>query len=148
MISKGTAKIRKLLNNVANLVSNRRFTRQADVRLSPGCYGNLTVNVKRGQSRPTCLWGRPRETRLGHVHIHDYRRGTFVLCRNDERIVAFLKRVRSFLLISYWVTDFFASQPTSPTMSPFRVNRPTHNSHDYRKRVRDVWKSARSVNRT
>ena len=30
VISTGTAKIRKVLNNVANLVSNRRFTRQAD----------------------------------------------------------------------------------------------------------------------
>ena len=31
---------------------NRRFTRRADRRLPPGCYGNLIVNVKRGQSRP------------------------------------------------------------------------------------------------
>ena len=30
----------------------RRFTRRADRRLPPGCYGNLIVNVKRGQSRP------------------------------------------------------------------------------------------------
>ena len=34
----------------------RRFTRRADRRLPPGCYGNLIVSVKRGQSRPkrTC----------------------------------------------------------------------------------------------
>ena len=32
--------------------ANRRFTRRADRRLPPGCYGNLIVNVKRGQSRP------------------------------------------------------------------------------------------------
>ena len=58
----------------------RRFTRRADRRLPPGCYGNLIVNVKRGQSRPkTCLWGRPRQTRLGHVHVHGCRRGTFLL---------------------------------------------------------------------
>ena len=31
---------------------NRRFTRRADRRLPPGCYGNLIVNVKRGQLRP------------------------------------------------------------------------------------------------
>ena len=30
----------------------RLFTRRADRRLPPGCYGNLIVNVKRGQSRP------------------------------------------------------------------------------------------------
>ena len=28
------------------------FTRRADRRLPPGCYGNLIVNVDRGQSRP------------------------------------------------------------------------------------------------
>ena len=33
-------------------MGNRRFTRRADRRLLPGCYGNLIVNVKRGQSRP------------------------------------------------------------------------------------------------
>ena len=32
--------------------TNRRFTRRVDRRLPPGCYGNLIVNVKRGQSRP------------------------------------------------------------------------------------------------
>ena len=30
----------------------RIFTRRADQRLPTGCYGNLIVNVKRGQSRP------------------------------------------------------------------------------------------------
>ena len=30
----------------------RRFTRRADRRLPPGCYGNLIVNVKCVQSRP------------------------------------------------------------------------------------------------
>ena len=30
----------------------RRFTRRADQRLMPGCYGNLIVNVKCGQSQP------------------------------------------------------------------------------------------------
>ena len=34
------------------MMPNRRFTRRADRRLPPGCYGNLIVNVKRGQSRP------------------------------------------------------------------------------------------------
>ena len=37
--------------------SNRQFTRQPDPRLLPGCYGNLIVNVKRGQSRPKRAWG-------------------------------------------------------------------------------------------
>ena len=34
------------------VLTYRRFTRRADRRLPPGCYGNLIVNVKRGQSRP------------------------------------------------------------------------------------------------
>ena len=33
-------------------VDYRRFTRRADLRFPPGCYGNLIVNVKCGQSRP------------------------------------------------------------------------------------------------
>ena len=33
-------------------LSNSLFTRRADRRLPPGCYGNLIVNVKCGQSRP------------------------------------------------------------------------------------------------
>ena len=36
----------------AKFITYRRFTRRADRRLPPGCYGNLIVNVKRGQSRP------------------------------------------------------------------------------------------------
>ena len=31
-------------------MDNRRFTRRADLRLPPGCYSNLIINVKRGQS--------------------------------------------------------------------------------------------------
>ena len=45
---------------------NRRFTRQADRRLPPGCYGNLIVNVKRDQSRPKCARGvDPDRPRIG-----------------------------------------------------------------------------------
>ena len=75
----------------------------------------------------TCLWGRPRQTRLGHVHVHDYRRGTFVLCWNDERIVVYLKRVGSSLSISYKVTHFYASQPTDEhNRDAFACNPTTH----------------------
>ena len=106
----------------------RRFTRRADRRLPPGCYGNLIVNVKLTWSiaAKTCLWGRPRQTRLGHVHVHGYRRGTFLLYWNDERIVVLLKRVGSFLSISYKVTHFYASQPTSTIVRHLRVNATTH----------------------
>ena len=70
----------------------------------------------------TCPWGRPRQTRLGHVHVHDYRQGTFLLYWNDERIVVFLKRIGSFLSISYKVTHFCASQPTSTIVRRLHVN--------------------------
>ena len=66
--------------------------------------------------------------RLGHVHVHDYRGGTSLLYWNDERIVVFLKRVGSFLSISYKVTHFYASQQTSTIVMRLRVN-PT--SHDW-----------------
>ena len=103
----------------------RRFTRRADRRLPPGCYGNLIVNVKRGQSGPKRACG-STPTRLGHVHVHGYRRGTFLLYWNDERILVFLKRVGSFLSISYKVTHFYASQPTSTIVRRLRVNPTTH----------------------
>ena len=106
---------------------NRRFTRRADRRLPPGCYGNLIVNVETWSiAAKTCLWGRPRQTRLGHVHVHGYRRGTFLLYWNDERIVVLLKRVGFFLSISYKVTHFYASQPTSTIVRLLRVNPTTH----------------------
>ena len=74
----------------------------------------------------TCLWGWPRQTLLGHVHVHDHRRGTFLLYWNDERIVVYLKRVGSFLSISYKVTHFYSSQPTSTIVSRLLVNPTTH----------------------
>ena len=73
-----------------------------------------------------CLWGGPRQTRLGHIHVHDNRRGTFLLYWNDKRIVVFLKRVGSLLSISYKVTHFYASQPTSTIVRRLRVNPTTH----------------------
>ena len=42
----------KNLSLAIDTIIYRRFTRWADPRLPPGCYGNLIVNVKRGQSRP------------------------------------------------------------------------------------------------
>ena len=74
----------------------------------------------------TCPWGRPRQTRLGHVYVHDYRRGTFLLYWNDERIVAFLLRVESFLSVSFKVTHFYARRPTSTIVRCLGVNWPTH----------------------
>ena len=64
--------------------------------------------VNRGQ---TCLWGRPRQTRLGHVHVHGYRRGTFLLYWNDERIVVLLKRVGIFSF-DFVQSDSFLCRPT------------------------------------
>ena len=85
------------------------------------------MNVKRGQSRPKRACGvDPDRQRLGHVHVHGYRRGTFLLYWNDERIVVLLKRVGSFLSISYKVTHFYASQPTSTIVRPLGVNPTTH----------------------
>ena len=75
----------------------------------------------------TCLWGWPWQTRLGHVHVHDNLRRTFLLYWNDERNVVFLKRVGSFLSISYKVTQFYASQLTSTIVRRLRVNPITHN---------------------
>ena len=43
-----------------------------EIRSRTSSVANRSQNVPVG-------WGRPRQTRLGHVHVHDYRRGTFIL---------------------------------------------------------------------
>ena len=100
---------------------------QIDVcRLVAMVIWSLTWNVaNRDQNVP--VGSTPTDTiALGHVHVHDYRRGTFLLYWNDERIVVFLKRVGSFLSMSYKVTHFYASQPTSTIVRRLRVNPTTH----------------------
>ena len=124
----------------------RRFTWRADRRLPLGCYGNLIVNIKRGQSRPKRACGSTPQTRLGHVHVHDYRRGTFLLYLNDKRIVVFLKRVGSFLSILYkWLISMPASRPAQ-SWGICAWTDPLTIGYGYHKRVRDLWKPARHVN--
>ena len=48
----GVLRLSKVLEIFAWMHCNRLFTRRADPRLPAGCYGNLIVNVERGQSRP------------------------------------------------------------------------------------------------
>ena len=110
-----------------------RFTRRADRRLPPGCYGNLIVNltsnvVNRGQnvpvgSTPTDTIGPRSRSRLSPRYVLVVLK---IVKINDERIVVLLKRVGSFLSISYKVTHFYASQPTSTLVRRLRVNPTTH----------------------
>ena len=86
--------------------SNRQFTRQPDPRLLPGCYGNLIVNVKCGQSWPKRAWKVDPDR-------HDWATFTFTIIREVRscctemteeslRFVAFLKhtgRVFSFDIV-------------------------------------------------
>ena len=70
-----------------------------------------------------------------------------MLCLNGERIVVFLKRVGSFLSITYKVTHFYASQPTSTIIKRLRVIPTSHDwLDDYRAYACGRRKSARRVN--
>ena len=51
---------------------NSLFTRRADPRLPVGSYGDLIVNVERGQSRPKCACGEDPDR-------HDWATFTFTI---------------------------------------------------------------------
>ena len=128
----------------------RRFTRWADLRLPPGCYGKLIVSVKRNQSRPKRArgvdpdrhdWATFTFTIIGEV--------TFLLCWNAVIVEAFLKRVGSFLSISYhanWLISMLVNR-RAPSWGVCVWTDPLTICNDYRICVRDVWKSARRVSR-
>ena len=111
----------------------RRFTRRADRRLPPGCYGNLIVNVTRGQSRPNVPVGStPTDTIGPRSRARLSPRSVLVVLKwRKNRSIFKARRVFSFDIL-HWVTHFFASQPTSTIVRRLRMN-PT--THDYRGRA-------------
>ena len=121
--------------------TNRRFTWRADLRLLPGCYGNLIVKKK----KCACLVDPDRQDELGHFHVHDYRRGSFLLYWNERKVEVFLKGVRSLLSISYKETLFLLANGRAQSWGVFVWTDPL--TFIYRKRVHDVWKSVHGVNR-
>ena len=113
-----------------------------------GCSGgdgfcDLAGGLNRDQNVPV---GSTPKTRLGHVHVHDYRRGTFLLYWNDERIVVFLKHVGSFFRYrTKWLISMPANRQAQLWGVCVWIRRLTI-GYDYRGRARGRWKTARRVN--
>ena len=130
------------------LYFNRQFTRRADLRLPPGCYGNLIINVKRGQSWPKRAFGVDPDR-------HDWAIFTFTIigevrscCTEMMKNCSIFKarRAFSFDIAQTWLISMLANRQAQ-SWGICMWNDPPMIGHRYRKHVRDVWKSARRVNR-
>ena len=122
----------------------RRFTRRAYPHSPLGCNGSLIGDVKRGQNMPV-VW--LRQTGLSHVHVHDYWPDAFMLYWMAKESEYFWSRSDLFHRCR---SEWLASMPVNwegQTRNVFVWTDPLTIGHDFRKGVRDVWNSARRVNR-